>query len=294
MLTGENYFMRKIFALPEVWAHRGARSAAPENTMAAARAALAQGAHGWELDVHLTLDGEVVVTHDHGLRRVTDIASRPGMPSRRHHVVNRLTLDQIRSLDAGSWFARRDPFGTVAGGEVDAGQLAAFVGETIPSLAEALVWTQGSGLAVNVEIKDMLGGDDAGLVYAVAGLIRAARLDGRVLVSSFRQKSLELFRELCPEVPVGLLLDEKALAASTQGIVARLRSLEAVAVHPSLKGLFPGRIASFAEAGFETNVYTVNREEDMLWLAHEGAAGIITDFPARAKAVLEACKQEEK
>jgi glycerophosphoryl diester phosphodiesterase len=282
------------FSLPKVWAHRGARSAAPENTMAAARAALDQGAHGWELDVHLTLDGQVIVTHDHGLRRVTDIASRPGMPPRRHHVVNRLTLDQMRSLDAGSWFARRDPFGTVAAGEIGAGDLAAFVGEPVPTLAEALAWTRESGLAVNVEIKDMLGGDDAGLVGEVVRLIRAAGLHGRVLVSSFRQKSLELFRDLCPEVPVGLLLDEKAMAATTQDIVARLRDLGAVALHPSLKGLFPGRIAALREAGFAVNVYTVNREEDMRWLAREGAAGIITDFPARAKTVLNALEEEEK
>lgn len=286
--------MPRSFSLPRVWAHRGARSAAPENTMAAARAALSQGAHGWELDVHLSLDGEVVVTHDHGLRRVTDIAVRPDMPLRRHHVVNRLTLAQIRSLDAGSWYARRDPFTLVAKGEIGTDSLASFAGERIPTLAEALAWTRGSGLAVNVEIKDMLGGDDAGLVGAVVSLIRAAGLDGRVLVSSFRQKSLELFRDLCPEVPVGLLLDEKAMAASTQGIVARLRDLGAVAVHPSLKGLFPGRIAAFGEAGFETNVYTVNRENDMLWLAREGAAGIITDFPARARAVLDAFSKEEK
>lgn len=286
--------MIKASALPAVWAHRGARSAAPENTMAAARAAKVQGADGWELDVHLTLDGQVVVTHDHGLRRVTDIALRPDMPPRRHHVVDRLTLVQIRSLDAGSWFARHDPFGTVAGGEVDSGQLAAFAGEAIPTLAEALAWTRESGLAVNVEIKDMLGGDDDGLVYAVAGLIRAAGLDGRVLVSSFRQKSLELFRELCPEVPVGLLLDEKAMAAPTGDIIRNLADLGATALHPSLKGLFSGRIAAFAEAGFAVNVYTVNRAEHMLWLAREGADGIITDFPARARAVLEAFKQEEK
>jgi glycerophosphoryl diester phosphodiesterase len=282
------------FSLPKVWAHRGARSAAPENTMAAARAALAQGADGWELDVHLTLDGQVVVTHDHGLRRVTDIASRPGMPPRRYHVVNRLTLDQIRSLDAGSWFALRDPFGTVAAGEVAEGQVATFADERIPTLAEALAWTRSSSLAVNVEIKDMLGGDDAGLARAVVSLIRAAGLDGRVLVSSFRQKSLELFRDLCPEVPVGLLLDEKAMAASTQDIVARLRDLGASALHPSLKGLFPGRIAAFAKAGFAVNVYTVNREEDMRWLAREGADGIITDFPARAKSVLNTLEEEEK
>lgn len=282
------------FPLPRVWAHRGARSAAPENTMAAARAALAQGAHGWELDVHLTLDGQVVVTHDHGLRRVTDIAARPGMPPRRHHVVNRLTLARIRSLDAGSWFARRDPFGTVAAGEIGADTLASFAGEPVPTLAEALAWTRESGLFVNVEIKDMLGGDDDGLVRAVVSLVRAAGLDGRVLVSSFRRRSLELFRRLCPEVPVGLLLDEKAMAASTDDIVRNLADLGAAALHPSLKGLFAGRIAQVRRAGFAVNVYTVNRAEDMQWLAREGADGIITDFPALARAVLEELKEEEK
>lgn len=286
--------MTNLSFAPRIWAHRGARSAAPENTMAAARAALEQGAFGWELDVHITLDGEIIVTHDHGLRRVTDIALRPDMPVRASHVVDRLTLAQIRELDAGSWFARRDPFGTVASGEVGPERLASYAGEKIPTLAEALDWTRESGLAVNVEIKDMLGGDDDGLVREVARLIRASGIERRVLVSSFRQKSLELFRELCPEVPVGLLLDEKAMAASTQDIVARLQSLGAVALHPSIKGLFPGRIAAFREAGFEVNVYTVNREEDMRRLAREGAAGIITDFPARALAALEAFKQEEK
>ncbi len=278
--------MKNSFAMPKIWAHRGARSVAPENTMAAARAALAQGAYGWELDVHITLDGEVVVTHDHGLRRVTDIAARPGMPPRAQHVVNRLTLAQIRSLDAGSWFARRDPFGTVARGEVGAEQLAAFAAESIPTLAEALAWTREAGLAVNVEIKDMLGGNDDGLVRGVTRLIRASGIAERVLVSSFRPASLELFRALCPEMPVGLLLDENALRASTANILGRLRNLGAAALHPSLKGLYPGRIAEIREAGFDVNVYTVNRDEDIAALAREGATGIITDFPARAVAVL--------
>ncbi len=278
--------MSTTFDAPRVWAHRGARSAAPENTMAAARAALAQGAHGWELDVHLTRDGAVIVTHDHGLRRVTDIAVRPGMPPRREHVVDRLSLAQVRALDAGSWFARRDPFGTVASGEVGPQALAGFAGEAVPTLAEALKWSRVAGLAVNVEIKDMLGGDDAGLVREVVRLVRASGMADRVLVSSFRPASLELFCALCPEVAVGLLLDEKALAAPTAEIVARLRDLGAAALHPSVRGLRPGRVGEVRAAGFDVNVYTVNREEDILMLAREGATGIITDFPARTLAVL--------
>lgn len=278
--------MEKALTEPRIWAHRGARAHAPENTMAAARAALAQGADGWELDVHLSRDGVAVVTHDHGLRRVTDIATRPDLPSRRDHVVKGLTLAQLSVLDAGSWFARRDPFGTVAGGEVGPEELAGFVREGLPTLEEALAWTRGTGLAVNVEIKDMLGGDDSALVREAVRLIRAAGLGGRVLVSSFRQASLEAFRLLCPEVPVGLLLDEKAMAASTPSIIARLRDLGASALHPSIKGLCAGRVAEFRQAGFEVNVYTVNRPEDVLWLAREGVSGIITDFPARSRAVL--------
>lgn len=280
------------FPLPKVWAHRGARSVAPENTLAAARAALAQGSFGWELDVRLTLDGAVVVAHDQGLRRVTDIAGRPDMPGRRDHRADRMTLAQLRSLDAGGWFARRDPFGTVAAGEVPQQELAAFAGERIPTLAEALEWTRGAGLAVNVEIKDMQGGDDALLVYETVRLIRESGLGGRVLVSSFRRASLELFRELCPEVPVGLLLDEKATAAPVADILASLRDLGAAALHPCVRTLAPGRTAAFREAGFDVNVYTVNRPEDMLRLAAEGAAGIITDFPARALAVLGGRGQE--
>jgi len=126
-----------------------------------------------------------------------------------------------------------------------------------------------------------------GLVRGVAGLIRRLGMEKMVLVSSFRPASLELFRALCPEVPVGLLLDEKASAAPLGEILRRLRDLGARALHPSVRGLEPGRVAAVRAAGFDVNVYTVNREEDMLRLAREGAAGIITDFPARARAVLE-------
>jgi glycerophosphoryl diester phosphodiesterase len=272
---------------PLVWAHRGARSVAPENTLSAAGAAQAQGARGWELDVRLTLDGAVVVAHDLGLRRVTDIAFRPDMPVRADHRADRLTLAQIRSLDAGSWFARRDPFGTVARGDVRPEDLESFAGERIPTLDEALEWTRQAGMDVNIEIKDMQGGDDARLVRETARLVRASGLEGRALVSSFRPASLALFRDICPEVPTGLLLDHKAGGASRDAILEQLRSLGASALHPPLKGLNSGVVGFFRDAGFGVNVYTVNYEEDMFRMAREGVTGIFTDFPARARAVYE-------
>jgi len=266
---------------PLVWAHRGARSVAPENTMAAAHAALGQGAFGWELDVHLSQDGQVVVIHDHGLRRTTDVKTR-SFP-RQDQVVGRLTLAELRALDAGSWFARRDPFGTIADGTVGHRELSAFRGELLPTLAEALAWSREAGLAVNVEIKDQLGGDDDGLVRATAKRIRESGWAGRVCVSSFRAASVSLFHEFCPEVPVGLLLDTTAMQAPVERIMGALRDLGATALHPAVRGLRPGLIREFTSSGFVVNVYTVNTPEQLIWLAREGATGVITDFPGRAR-----------
>src|SRR5690242_19691865 len=80
-----------------VIAHRGASAVAPENTLVAFKLALALGADGVEMDVHLTADGQPVVIHDARVNRTTDGSG----------AVSKLTADQIRKLDAGSWFDRR-------------------------------------------------------------------------------------------------------------------------------------------------------------------------------------------
>ena len=93
-----------------IWAHRGASASAPENTLAAFRAAEAAGAAGIELDVHLSADGVPVVIHDETVDRTTD----------GHGPVAALTLCRLRQLDAGRWFAP------------------AFAGEALPTLEEIL------------------------------------------------------------------------------------------------------------------------------------------------------------
>jgi glycerophosphoryl diester phosphodiesterase len=79
----------------EVLAHRGASAVAPENTMAAFRAARDLGADGVELDVQPSADGELVVIHDVTLDRTTSGSGN----------VFQADWTQLRSLDAGSWFS---------------------------------------------------------------------------------------------------------------------------------------------------------------------------------------------
>src|SRR5690606_40107102 len=91
-------------------AHRGARAEGPENTLAAIRLALEKGADGFELDVHRTRDGHLVVCHDETVDRTTDGTGAIGA----------MTLAELKRLDAGRWFDER------------------FAGERIPTLDE--VW----------------------------------------------------------------------------------------------------------------------------------------------------------
>ena len=110
-------------------AHRGASAHAPENTIPSFELAVRQGADAIELDVHLSADGQVAVIHDETLERTTT-----GSGS-----VASLTMDQIRSLDAGARFGD----GSFAG-----------QGLRVPTLPEVLDWLpQGVGLVIEIKAR---------------------------------------------------------------------------------------------------------------------------------------------
>jgi glycerophosphoryl diester phosphodiesterase len=84
-------------------AHRGARAFAPENTLPAFIKARALGCPMFELDVHMSKDGEIVVHHDDRLERCTDVVAK--FPGRSSYFVSDFTSRELRTLDAGTWFA---------------------------------------------------------------------------------------------------------------------------------------------------------------------------------------------
>lgn len=117
---------------PVIVAHRGASAIAPENTMAAFRAADAAGADLYELDVHLTKDGEIVVLHDSTLARTTNVEEL--FPDRKPWRVRDFTLAEIGSLDAGRWFNEK------------------YTGEPVPTLFDVMTAMKtGPGLALEVK-----------------------------------------------------------------------------------------------------------------------------------------------
>jgi glycerophosphoryl diester phosphodiesterase len=234
---------------PLVLGHRGASRDAPENTLAAFRLAMAQGADGFELDVWRCGSGEPVVVHDFSAARTTGAELD----------VRREPLLRLRQLDAGAW---KGP---------------AFRGERIPSLAEVL--DAFPRAAVNVELKSDERGDPR-LATAVARLLRQSRAEGRVWVSSFDFLLLGFFRLAAPEVPVGLLLGPERGWQLRERLGALLRPQ---AIHPALELATDARIASWRRRGLAVSVWTADEPAEQERLARCGAAAIIGNAPGEMR-----------
>jgi glycerophosphoryl diester phosphodiesterase len=242
---------------PIVIAHRGFSAEAPENTLAAVRAAIAAGADMVEVDVTLTADGEVVVIHDDTLDRTTDGSG----PVATH------TLDQLLRLDAGSWFARR------------------FRGERIPTLAQLLDEVRGR-ILINVEIKPEAVGEEAegGIAERVVRLIREREMRDGVIVSSFEPRALLQIAELDPELATASLYNEKL--HRDMDPLAIVGAVGARALNLSQDQVTPAIVELCRQNRIQVGVYTANRAKEMRRLIRMDVDAIFTDRPDRLIEVL--------
>jgi glycerophosphoryl diester phosphodiesterase len=261
-------------------AHRGARSLAPENTLAAARKGLDVGADMWELDLQMTADEELVVIHDSTLKRTSNV--REVFPNRKPWLVHEFTLDEIRLLDFGSWFKKQDPFGQIAAGMVAESDLASYVRQQAPTLGEALTFTQEHCWRVNLEIKDSGGNPDPDqVVKKILALVEELDMVDSVLISSYNQTYLAKLRDTHPHVATGVLVSKPHPHPETL-----LRQLGARAYHPRLSAFRPADIALLHRQGCRVHVWNVNDRKAMERLVSAGVDGIFTDFPQVLTAVL--------
>ncbi len=238
---------------PLVIAHRGASRRAPENTLAAFRLAAELGADAIELDAKLTADGAVAVHHDLTLDRTTN----------GHGRLSQHTLAQLEALDAGAAFGE------------------AFKGERLPSLKQVFE-AVGGRLLINVELTNYENPRD-NLPEAVIALVRAGRLERRVLLSSFNPLALRRAYRLAPEIPRGMLLEHRQ-SALTRRVYRWLSPHDAL--HPDAELATPKLITSQHQAGKLVNVWTVNDPHDLAALARLEVDGLITDVPDVAREAL--------
>ncbi|MGD9330695.1 MAG: glycerophosphodiester phosphodiesterase family protein [Desulfobacterales bacterium] len=256
-------------------AHRGARSLAPENTLLAARKGLEAGADLWETDLAVTRDEALILFHDDLLVRTTDVEQR--FPERATEPFTTFNLEEIRSLDAGTWFVEADPYGQIAAGMLSEADQAACRGAQVPTLEEALVYTRDADWRLNLELKFLPAVmNDFPLVPRVLTMIARVGLSPeQILISSFNHRWLNEVRTLRPEIAVQALIGYHTDHTLDWG------GLEFETYNVRYTLVRDADILRRKQQGLAINLFTVNDEADMRRFMALGVDGIITDFPQR-------------
>ncbi len=258
-----------------VIAHRGARSLAPENTLAAARKAHQLGADLWETDVAVTADDHLILMHDDAMTRTTNVSDI--FPGRVPAAFSTYSLAEIRSLDAGSWFERDDPFGQVAIGAVDNQALAGYAGEKVPTLREAFELTLALDWFLNLELKAQPSPkNNFDLVNAVLELADEVKIGpDHLLFSSACLAWLKTLKQRRPEFEVQAILG--LFAEDPMDFTDPFFDT----FNPRHTRVSLDQLKTQVDLGLKLNPYSVNDEDMIASLIEIGVAGLITDYPQR-------------
>lgn len=252
-------------------AHRGAMGHAPENTLAAFELGVAQGSDLIESDVQRSKDGVLVLMHDITLSRTTDVEQV--FPDRAPWRVSDFTYDEIRQLDAGSWFSEE------------------YAGEPVPTMAEMVELIRPTRAGILMELKSpalypgieqQVADEFASSPGYVGSAVRAERL----AVQSFDWTSMARYHEVQPSVPVGLL------GRPDEALLPEL-STWADQINPSFRTYDADYVETVHELGMEVHTYTVNRPADMHLVLDRDVDGVITNFPDVLEDVLDERRRAE-
>lgn len=233
-----------------VVAHRGASGHAPENTLAAFLRAVELGANFIETDLQVTRDSHFVALHDETLGRTTNGRG----PVSKH------TLDELRQLDAGSWFGPH------------------FAGERIPTLDEILQFAREHDVVFYLEMKAR---GVWGLEHALVATLRNSGVSMRMVVLSFDPQALVALRHIEPTLMTGYLYDQPYGDAVARAVRAGARQLA-----PRGDLVSPALIAEARRSDLQVVTWTINEPAHMGALISLGVDGIMTDYPDRLTAAL--------
>jgi glycerophosphoryl diester phosphodiesterase len=299
---------KKETAMFDLQAHRGGRGVRPENTLASFRYALGLGVSTLEMDTGVTRDGVVVVSHDTRLN--PDITRGPdgqflegpgpAIVSLSYAELARYDVGRIKP---GSGTAKNFP------------EQQPSDGERIPRLADVFALVAASGntsVRFNIETK-IEPTDPEGtvapdrFVLALLAAIRGADMESRVTIQSFDWRTLVLVKKLAPEIPLVALTDQQPGEDTMEpgkdgasvwlggfdvddhgGSVPRtVKALGAAIWSPHAGDLTPASIKEAHALGLTIIPWTVNEPKDMERAIASGVDGLISDYPARLRELLQ-------
>ncbi|MGH9881656.1 MAG: glycerophosphodiester phosphodiesterase [Pyrinomonadaceae bacterium] len=243
---------------PLIIGHRGSSAVAPENTLAAFKRAIREGADGIEFDVRLARDRVPVVIHDAALTRTASV----------NKLVSELTSDELQQIDVGAWFHRSSQVPRTA------------EAETVPTLSQVFELFSDEVGSLYLEMK----GEPVGklLPAEVTRLIRKYSFHERVIVESFDHAAIAEVKRVAPEIRTAALFERKITRPLLSGrnILGRAHETRAdeIALHHTL--VRDTLVRQARNAGFAVVVWTV---EEQHWIERAQKLGIkalISNNPA--------------
>ena len=282
----------------DIEAHRGGRALLPENTLAAFANALSMGVDTLEMDIGVTRDAVIVVSHERGLN--PDLArgadgryvAPPGIP------FVQLSLEEVKKYDVGQ----------IRPGSNYAAQFPdqrAVPGTKIPTLKEVIGLVRKSGdrnVRLNIETKIDPNHPEESLepqrfVTLLLDLLQAEKFSGRVIVQSFDWRTLLLVQKLAPAIPTVYLtvqagsaptvfLDKASVwtagfnpAEHGKSLPRTIKAAGGAIWSPYFGDVTLALISESHALGLKVVVWTVNKPADMARLIEMGVDGIISDHP---------------
>ncbi|MFD2131337.1 glycerophosphodiester phosphodiesterase [Pseudogracilibacillus auburnensis] len=250
-------------------AHRGASGYAPEHTIYSYAEGEKMHSDYIEIDLQMTKDGKLIALHDSDVSRTTNSEGE----------VKDLLYEEIRILDAGSWFNEENP---------DLAQ-SVFKNATIPTLEEIF---EHFGTNSNYYIETKRPEEYPEMVNQLVETLNKYDLlgedvpRGKVIIQSFSEDSLRELHELDPSIPLIQLISFNHHARLSQKQIDKIRSY-AVGIGPNYQSLSEPFVHNIRDAGLLLHPYTVNKKEDMERLINWGVTGMFTNYPDRLKEVIE-------
>jgi glycerophosphoryl diester phosphodiesterase len=253
-------------------AHRGASGHAPEHTLLTYELGQKMKGDYIEVDLQMTKDGELIAMHDETLDRTTNGTG----------LVKDYTLEEIKQLDAGSWFNEKYP-------ELTKNE---YVGLKVPTLEEVI---QKLGKDARYYIETKSPEVYPGMEEKLLEILNKYKLIGsdvpanKVIIQSFSPDSLKKVHELNPNIPLVQLLWYDEAATVTNDELEEYKTYS-IGLGMNFDRIDEGYVQKVRRHGLLIHPYTVNEKEDMSRLLDWGVTGMFTNFPDRLQEVLRESK----
>ena len=221
--------------------HRGSKGYIAENTLESINHAILLGVDGIEIDIFKCLSGELVLSHENNLKRLTGKSAQ----------LEKLTLNELKKfLVVGKY--------------------------KIPTLTDVLTIIK-TPLFVNIELKGLNIAQATSKIISDISTSTSWSLE-HFIVSSFNWDELEQFRSIDKNTPVGVLVSK---SMSINEAIEFGKKINAQAIHPNFKLLNDKAVKKIKNNGFKIYTWTVNDEDDISFMKKLKVDGIISDYPDR-------------